>query len=147
MLYEFRCECGSTRTEIRPMNRRDRPAICHNCNGKMTRLMGSFSYVGGNPNPRRLAPKERREWALATGERIETAHDIDRWAKSHGKEIVGRGFTPKKPNYDAEIERDGEKALDSIYAQNHNAGTVTTKGETNGRRKSRTLQKASSRRR
>lgn len=47
---------------------------------------------------KRLSPKERKDWSLATGRDIQSAKDLERFQKETGNTIVEKGFVPKQPD-------------------------------------------------
>lgn len=93
-VYEYVCVCGREREELVPLGRVKLP-ICHACNRRMKRKV-SVPAPFGAANVRTMAERERKGWALATGQRIENARQLDEWAKANGKAIVERGFQAKR---------------------------------------------------
>lgn len=47
---------------------------------------------------KRLSPKERKDWSLATGRDIQSKQDLDRYQAETGNVIVEKGFVPKPPD-------------------------------------------------
>lgn len=102
----------------RPVAQRHDAPPCRACGKETLKTYNTFG-ISGHYNSITLYQHESEQWALATGGNPKTMQEIETWAHANGKEIVEKGYVPKKPDDLLCSDREMEKALDKHYAEHH----------------------------
>lgn len=125
-VYSFRCPDGHCEDVFLQVQARNFRRRCKVCAKPVTRLFSAFGIHGEN-HAHQLYSFEQKYWEEATGQKFQNAGELDTWCKENGKSVVDPStFRVKKPEDFS--EREALKALDKVYENNHDLGTVKTKG-------------------
>jgi hypothetical protein len=121
-IYVFACEAYHREEKFLRMDERDTPQKCSVCAKPSKRKFVPFGITTEHAS-KQLYEFEREKWALATGEKHQTAGDVEKWALERGKTILSPGETVKKSE-NLPSDREIEKALNKVYSENHSLGDV-----------------------